>query len=1034
MRKTWPKWLRRAVKIVLGFAAVVLVLAVSGIGFLWYKAHAALSPSGYQPDKPLLSYADEPAPPLSVRFSPPAFSWDTIADPPRTSMPWVRWWWPGNDVNPDELARELEELHDANFGGAEVQAFSSGVDPVIGKDSALHNRVYAVDTPQYLASVRSALASAQRLGLQVDLSDYSGWPGGSPAVAAKDGVQNIIWSQASFRGGKHIEIDIPRPSPHVNALVLGLINYITSETLGEFDPSAATLISVLVAHPLGGTSSALSAFGYREPLQLDPKSIQVVDAQVSNGKLDWDAPDGNWVLIASWVMPTGEQPNVNAFPGHGYAVNALDAERVRANYNYAFGARTGYAPYYGGTLRGIFNDSLEYTIDRSASADILSEFQKRRGYDLRPFLPAIYIDASDNLYFGHQVQFHPRFRISNADERVRYDYQLTLSELMIERFFATSHQWTNERGLVSRAQPYGYDLDVIHADGLTDIPETEQLESLGSSTFLRLASSGGMLYGRTLISAECLGFPGAEYTTNAAKMKASADLLFVNGVSQLIYHGFPYNWKPTGHDGQLGPQGWEPFVTNSALGGNVAENYSPSVPLWTDMKSVNLYIARAQNLLRQGQQTADVLIYYPKFNAANPTIPPNPKEPLADGHFPLTDPTTGFQSLPMAGMEPAPLIQWLNKVKPVIDALDRRGITWQWVNGDGLRNQLTTEGKTLFGSPFGAILFAEDDAAMPEDLAAAEKLAAAGKPVFFVGPTPSRQLGYLNADAGDASVRASVERLTKLRPVIPNSDDLANTIIAAVHPSLIFDQPSDLRRETRVVGQGTIDFFANMYDQSRQAVLRVSGLNGAWWFDAQTGTAAPISQTVNGTITLTLRPYESRFLIRGIRMPAILKTDNPASLLTVSLTGQTWPLPTWDLMVGSVERHSGLFDWRNDPDLRYDGDVAVYTTTLEGFQQKTGDRYLLRVGLVPGTASVRINGHDAGIASIPPGDVDITPFIHDGSNSIEITYRQSPRNVQIGLALKGDKSVRYLKKRNKAMVPAGLIGPISIVEAAPIHG
>jgi hypothetical protein len=83
---------------------------------------------------------------------------------------------------------------------------------------------------------------------------------------------------------------------------------------------------------------------------------------------------------------------------------------------------------------------------------------------------------------------------------------------------------------------------------------------------------------------------------------------------------------------------------------------------------------------------------------------------------------------------------------------------------------------------------------------------------------------------------------------------------------------------------------------------------------------------------------------------------------------------------------------------------------------------------------IRINGQNAGDASIPPGDVDVTSYLHDGANLIEINYLPSPRNAQIGLALGGNKSVAYLKRRSNALVPAGLIGPISLAEATRTQG
>ena len=43
------------------------------------------------------------------------------------TRPLVRWWWPGADVDPSELARELDVLAAQGFGGAEIQAFNAAL-------------------------------------------------------------------------------------------------------------------------------------------------------------------------------------------------------------------------------------------------------------------------------------------------------------------------------------------------------------------------------------------------------------------------------------------------------------------------------------------------------------------------------------------------------------------------------------------------------------------------------------------------------------------------------------------------------------------------------------------------------------------------------------------------------------------------------------------------------------------------------------------------------------------------------------------
>ncbi|NGY05585.1 glycosyl hydrolase [Solimonas terrae] len=1005
--------------------ALLLVLAIAvGATFLWTRIQTTLEPTGYKPQRALLSYAAEPDPVIKPAAIASQFSWNQIANPPRTSMPWIRWWWPGADVQSAELNRELQQLHDAGFGGAEIQPFAAGTSDVIGDDAALHARVYKVDSPTYLAAVRSTLTTAKDLGLQIDLTHYSGWPGGSPAVSAADGLQNVVWGQATFSGGRHIDIDLPRPCPRINALASGLLSSLAKSNFAEFDASPATFLSALVAVPVGGSSAQLSIDG---PLRLNTASIRVVDASVRNGRFSWDAPAGNWVLLTFWLMPSGQRPVGAAFPSPAYAVNPVDSARVRAEYNYVFGDRTRFSEYYGGPFRAIFNDSLEFTADRLGAADILDEFQKRRGYDLRPLLPAIFLDAADNTYIGKRLADRPIFHLTAADSRIRHDYQQTLSDLMIERFFETTTNWAHSHGLQSRAQPYGFDLDVIKAEGIADIPETEQLESRGDSTFLKTATSAALLYGKDIVSAESMGFPGAEYTTNAAKMKASADLLFLDGINQLVYHGFPYNWRPAGHLDRLGPQGWQPFAGAGDL--TFSENYSPRVPLWADMKGINLYVARAQNLLRQGKLQADVLIYYPAFGVTTPVFSEVPSEPLQEGHFPLTDPSAGFRSLIHVAPDSDPLKQWLGKLKPIIAELDRRGVTWQWVNPDGLRNQLLPNGRTRGGSEYGSILFAETDAARPDDIAAAERLAAEGIPVHFFGKIPDHQPGYLDAKIGDVRVRDSVSRLLRRRKEETNVAELVDDIVAAQSSRVRFSHGSDIRRIERILDSGSsIEFFSNLREATNQVALEVPSHESMWWFDALTGTASPVPPSEGRRITLELRPYESRFLIVGEPMPDSLGPPAASSMIAGAAQVKVSTIDRWSLEAGEIKRVGPLFDWRADPALRYFGSVAIYRATINLDHIDAGFEYHLDVGLVPGVASVNVNGKPAGSASIPPGDVDITALVREGSNQIEILYQAMPRNNLIGRALDGDKRLAQWKGRADSTIPVGIGGPVSVFE------
>ena len=48
-------------------------------------------------------------------------------DPNREYFPIIRWWWPGNAVNKDQLEKELNIFKAAGFSGVEIQTLTIGL-------------------------------------------------------------------------------------------------------------------------------------------------------------------------------------------------------------------------------------------------------------------------------------------------------------------------------------------------------------------------------------------------------------------------------------------------------------------------------------------------------------------------------------------------------------------------------------------------------------------------------------------------------------------------------------------------------------------------------------------------------------------------------------------------------------------------------------------------------------------------------------------------------------------------------------------
>jgi len=50
------------------------------------------------------------------------FDISKFVNPPKSARPMARWWWPGLDVDKEELLREVADMDEMNLAGGEIQA------------------------------------------------------------------------------------------------------------------------------------------------------------------------------------------------------------------------------------------------------------------------------------------------------------------------------------------------------------------------------------------------------------------------------------------------------------------------------------------------------------------------------------------------------------------------------------------------------------------------------------------------------------------------------------------------------------------------------------------------------------------------------------------------------------------------------------------------------------------------------------------------------------------------------------------------
>jgi hypothetical protein len=655
---------------------------------------------------------------------------------------------------------------------------------------------------------------------------------------------------------------------------------------------------------------------------------------------------------------------------------------------------------------------------------------------------------------------------------VRWDYELTVSDLVTERFFDASREWASARGLQSRAQGYGMALDAIGAAGHIDIPETEALYGGGSDLFLKIASSGAHLYGRPLVSAESFVWRGAEYRTSPQKVRAAADKLFCAGVNHVVWHGTPYRVARAEGDG-FGEEGWYPWsIPGATLG--FSTNFSEASPFWRDAVELNRYLARSQALLRQGRPEADVLVYYPflrfpsSFGGDQAAAE---REDLFNGWLREAEPmvTSSSMSALLGGLAESredPLVPWLRQQHELLLTLEEAGLTWEWTNAEALEAARWHDGALEIGDGrYGAILLAAAPWLPVPTAEALARLTDSGTPVFWSGEPPSRQPGFHEHEAGDAKVREAMTRVLAARRggqrAAADAQPLAAALRETVRPATLVERRASspaIRHLARSLGgdrrAGAVVLVRNASAEPAAAELRLPRSPGAVvLLDAISGAIRPAAARSDGWIPIALAARDSVFVVAGVPLdptppqswPAkwliqddlpgeprdgenrVAPTDKRVAPSDIPLALERWALTVEgpDVAGGRFERASGpLFDWQQEPALRLASSPGRYRSSFELPALEPGVRYVLDLGRVLHAADVAVNGRPAGTLLFSPFVVDVTSLLRAGPNTIEVIVRSPLLNRFIGFGERGD--ARYQRFAARPPLAAGLLGPVFV--------
>ena len=933
------------------------------------------------------------------------------------TKPWTRWWWQGSAVDRPSLTAQLEALAAVGIGGVEVT-------PIYGVRGT-EARFIRYLSPEWMALLDHTLREATRLKLGVDMATGTGWPFGGPWVDDDTTARSIVYKTWTLAAGERLAEPVRlRQGPLVRAIG-NQIHVVNEGAPGDpprgapapvIKPETRAIRIADLAEPVTANRNlqalALEQVKYPRDLPLTVlmaysdagDAVDLTSRVQKDGNLDWTAPQGRWTLYAFFAGWHGKLVERAAPGGEGYVIDHFSTDAIK---KYLLPFDRAFTGHGLGGLRAFFNDSYEVD-DATGEADwtplFFGEFEKRRGYDLRRYLPALLgRDAGD------------------LSVRVLADYRETISDLLLDTFTAEWSAWAKRRGRQVRNQAHGSPASLLDLYAASDIPETEGAEIQR----FKWATSAAHVSGRRLVSAEAATWLGEHFRVRLADVRTAVDRFFVAGVNHIVYHGTAYSpaedpWP-----------GWQFYAS---------VEFNPQNAWWDDFGALNTYVARVQSFLQSGRPDTDVLLYYPFYES----LTFRGKSLLA--HF--------------GGAAPPALGTTFEKAA---ETLQSTGFTYDFISDRQLRRlriengRITTEG----GASYRTVVLPSARYVPLETILQVLELARGGATVVSFESWPADVSGLIDLDARRARVKAALDAVSfgpadpdgiREAPIgggrILQGRDVGRMLArAGVLREPMVDRGLQFAR--RIDTMGRIYFVSNPSDRA---------VDGWVPLDSRADTVMAFDPMSGGHGRLTVRATAGTREIY-LQIPAagsLMLAESPVSaggiFQTFRADGESLPVAgpwTVRFLEGGPRLPSRrvvdrLVSWTTfGRDAEVFSGTAVYTTTFP--RPKSGGQvWQLDLGRVAESARVRLNGRELATLIGAPYRVVIDASQLKATNTLEVSITNLSANRIRDLDVRGVSWKKFYNVNFPARLPenrgadglftaarwepleSGLLGPVTL--------
>ncbi len=749
-----------------------------------------------------------------------------------------------------------------------------------------------------------------------------------------------------------------------------------------------------------------------------------------NGKLHWAVPKGNWTIIRMGHTSTGHR-NETAGGGKGLECDKFNPQAITLQFNNWFGRI--YSSVDEATAKEVIKvfhvDSWECG-SQNWSPVFAAEFNKRRGYDLLPYLPVM---------AGLPVQSVAK------TEQVLYDVRQTIAELIVDVFYTTLKKLSADRHCIFSAESVA---PTMLSDGMqhyskVDLPMGEfwnNSPTHDKPNDMLDAISAAHVYGKNMVQAEAFTTVRMNWAEHPGNLKTLGDRNFALGINKMVLHVFVHN--PF--------MDKAPGVTLDGVGLYFQRNQTwfKQGKAWID------YLARCQALLQQGKPVADIAVFTGEELPRRSVLPDRlvntlpgifGKEKVDAERKRLANEGQPLRQVPDGVTNSANMADPENWVNPL------NGYAYDSFNPDALLHLAKVENGHIVlpgGASYQLLVLPANMKMNPDNTisnASVKKIIQlvrdgatvlmdpAYKEIFSVNGAMLHFSNY--KEASIALLGKGKIMLTPYRP--------SNFKLLQLEKDLEINgegiNPSSIAYTHRKLPDADIYFISNQLavKQKLKLSFRVQGMEPEVW-DPVTGrmsishgweiangrTNMMETLDANQSVLIVFRKKSSKF-IRGMLRAVSSSTfsiDNNWHVQFDSLFGG----PTAAILFDSLQ------DWSSNPDsrIRFYSGTAVYRNTFQ-LSGKYSKKVSLSFTSINTIATIKINGIDCGTLWTAPYQLDITKAARQGDNSIEIAVTNTWHNRLMGdHTLPENKRTTFTtapyRLEGKPLLPAGLMGEVKM--------